>query len=52
LPGSRPPRTRRRYREWTVKKVVFDIKPHLASADEDALHESAQHGNVVHGISA
>jgi len=36
----------------TVKKVVFDIKPHLASADEDALHESAQHGQVAHGISA
>jgi hypothetical protein len=35
----------------TVKKVVFDIKPHLTSEDEQALHESAHHGHVAHGIS-
>ena len=35
----------------TIKKVVFDIKPHLTSADEQALHESAHHGHVAHGIS-
>ena len=35
----------------TIKKVVFDIKPHLTSADEEALHESAHHGHVAHGIS-
>ncbi len=36
----------------TVKKVVFDIKPHLSADDEHALHESAHHGHVAHGISA
>ena len=35
----------------TVKKVIFDIKPHLTSEDEQALHESAHHGHVAHGIS-
>jgi len=36
----------------TVKKVVFDIKPHLSTADDQALHESAHHGHVAHVISA
>ena len=35
----------------TIKKVTFDIKPHLTSEDEQALHESAHHGHVAHGIS-
>ena len=35
----------------TIRKVTFDIKPHLTSADEQALHESAHHGHVAHGIS-
>lgn len=35
----------------TVKKVVFDIKPHLSADDDQALHESAHHGHVAHGIS-
>jgi hypothetical protein len=35
----------------TIKKVTFDIKPHLSAADEQALHESAHHGNVAHSIS-
>ena len=35
----------------TIKKVIFDIKPHLTSEDEQALHESAHHGHVAHGIS-
>ena len=34
----------------TIKKVTFDIKPHLSEADEDTLHESAYHGHVAHGI--
>ena len=34
----------------TIKKVVFDIKPHLSAADENTLHESAHHGHVAHGI--
>jgi arylsulfatase len=35
----------------TIRKVTFDIKPHLTSEDEQALHESAHHGHVAHGIS-
>ena len=35
----------------TIKKVTFDIKPHLTSEDEQSLHESAHHGHVAHGIS-
>ena len=34
----------------TIRKVTFDIKPHLTSEDEQALHESAHHGHVAHGI--
>ena len=36
----------------TIRRVVFDIKPHLSAADENTLHESAHHGHVAHGISA
>jgi hypothetical protein len=35
----------------TIKKVVFDIKPHLSADDDQALHESAHHGHIAHGIS-
>ncbi len=35
----------------TIRRVVFDIKPHLSAADEGALHEAAHHGHVAHGIS-
>ena len=35
----------------TVKKVVFDIKPHLAADDEMTIHASEQHGQVAHGLS-
>ena len=36
----------------TIKKVTFDIKPHLSAADENTLHEAAHHGHVARGISA
>jgi len=36
----------------TVKKVVFDVKPHLSTQDEDALHAVARHGHAGHGLSA
>lgn len=36
----------------TVKKVVFDVKPHLSAQDEEALHAVAQHGHAGHGLSA
>jgi arylsulfatase len=36
----------------TVKKVAFDIKPHLSDADELELHAEAQRGNAAHGLSA
>jgi arylsulfatase len=35
----------------TVKKVVFDVKPHLADQDEDDLHAAAHHGHAAHGLS-
>jgi len=34
----------------TIKKVVFDIKPHLSTQDERALHEAAQHGHAAHAL--
>ncbi len=34
----------------TIKKVVFDIKPHLSTDDEQALHESAHHGHAAHAL--
>ena len=34
----------------TVKKVVFDIKPHLSSQDELDLHAEAQHGQAAHAL--
>ena len=35
----------------TVKKVVFDIKPHLSDEDEQAVHEAEQQGQAAHGLS-
>ncbi len=35
----------------TVKKVVFDVKPHLAAEDEQAVHTAAHHAHAAHGIS-
>ena len=34
-----------------TQTTVFDIKPHLSADDDQALHESAHHGHVAHGIS-
>ena len=36
----------------TVKKVVFDIKPHLSDQDELELHAAEHHGQAAHGLSA
>ena len=36
----------------TVKRVVFDLRPHLSEADEQALHEHAHQSLSAHGISA
>ena len=36
----------------TVKKVVFDVKPHLSDQDELKLHAAEQHGHAAHGLSA
>ena len=35
----------------TVKKVVFDIKPHLSDQDELGLHAEAQRGHAAHSLS-
>jgi arylsulfatase len=35
----------------TVTKVVFDIKPHLTSADGDALHAAAHQGEAADALS-
>ena len=34
----------------TVKKVVFDVKPHPSTEDEETLHAVAQHGHAGHGL--
>ena len=36
----------------TIKKVVFDIKPHLSDQDELELHAAEHHGHAAHGLSA
>ena len=36
----------------TIRRVVFDLMPHRAPEDEQALHEVAHHARAVHGISA
>ena len=35
----------------TIKKVVFDVKPHLTDEDEQAVHTAAQHGHAAHALS-
>ena len=35
----------------SVKKVVFDIKPHLSDQDELDLHAEAHRGHAAHGLS-
>ncbi len=35
----------------TVKKVVFDITPHLADQDELDVHTAHQHGQAAHALS-
>jgi arylsulfatase len=35
----------------TVKKVVFDVKPHPSAQDEEELHAAARHGDAAHGLS-
>ena len=34
----------------TIKRVVFDISPHLTSSDEHALHEAAHHGHAADAL--
>ena len=34
----------------TIKKVVFDVHPHLSVEDEERLHQAAQHGHAAHGL--
>ena len=34
----------------TVKKVVFDLKPHLSDQDELQLHAEAHRGQSAHGL--
>jgi len=36
----------------TIKKVVFDIKPHLSDTDELDLHAEGLRGTAAHGLSA
>ena len=36
----------------TVKKVTFDVHPHLSAQDEEELHAAEQHGHAAHGLSA
>ena len=35
----------------TIKKVTFDIKPHLSDQDELDLHAAAHHGDAAHALS-
>ena len=35
----------------TVKKVVFDIKPHLSAQDELDVHTAEHHGHAAHALS-
>lgn len=34
----------------TIKKVVFDIKPHLSAEEEQQLHAVAHHGHAAHAL--
>ena len=35
-----------------MKKVVFDITPHLSAQDELDVHTAEQHGHAAHALSA
>jgi arylsulfatase A-like enzyme len=35
-----------------IRKVVFDVDPHLSPDDRRAIHEHAHHGALAHGMSA
>jgi hypothetical protein len=35
----------------TIKKVVFNVRPHPSAQDEDELHAAAHHGHAAHGLS-
>jgi hypothetical protein len=35
-----------------IKKVVFDVKPHLSAEDEHELHTAAHQGHAAHALSA
>ena len=35
-----------------LRKVVFDIKPHLSDEDELELHTADHNGQAAHGLSA
>jgi hypothetical protein len=34
----------------TIKKVAFDIKPHLSAEEENQLHTVAHHGHTAHAL--
>ena len=34
----------------TIKKVVFDVKPHLTGEHEQELHAAAHHGHAAHAL--
>ena len=36
----------------TIRKVVFDIAPHLTEEDELAMHEHERQGALAHGMGA
>ena len=36
----------------TIKKVVFDVKPHLSEQDELHVHAAEEHGKTAHALSA
>jgi arylsulfatase A-like enzyme len=36
----------------TIKKVVFDLKPHLSDEDEMAIHAAAHRGEAAHGLAS
>ena len=36
----------------TIKKVVFDIKPHLSEQDALDLHAAEHHGQAAHALSS
>ena len=36
----------------TIRKVVFDVKPHRKVKDEQAVHTVAHHAHAAHGLSS